>query len=82
MIPAGAGSAYGEPGTEGKYSNKPVITGDQVKGYTVTNEYTRAMTSFTGIKRWVDANAAISHNNSDSAELASQLTLYLSLIHI
>ena len=74
VIPTGTDSAYADPGTPGKYSNKPVIIGDQIKGYTVTNEYTPEETTFVGTKSWVDGDTSITHNNS--AELMSQLHLY------
>ena len=69
-----SGEKFGEPGTAGKYSNKPIITGDQIKGYTVTNEYTPEETEFIGIKKWVDGDATITHNNS--ADLPAKLTLW------
>ena len=69
-----SGEKFGEPGTAGKYSNKPIITGDQIKGYTVTNEYTPEETEFIGIKKWVDGDATITHNNS--ADLPAMLTLW------
>ena len=48
------GEAYGAPDAEGKYTNDPVITGDQVKGFTVTNSHTPGKTTVAVEKVWDD----------------------------
>ena len=50
------GSHFDDPGTEGKYSNKPCISGDQLAGYTVKNVYTPMTVEATITKNWIDNN--------------------------
>ena len=52
------GSEYDAAGTQGKYSNEPVITGDQINGYKVENIYTPELTSASVTKVWKDNNNA------------------------
>ncbi|MBR6459302.1 MAG: Cna B-type domain-containing protein [Actinomycetaceae bacterium] len=45
---------FGAAGTEGKYSDTPVVTGNQVDGFTVTNEYTPETVDIQATKVWGD----------------------------
>ena len=52
------GDAYGAPGTEGKYSNDPYVSGDQFKGFTVKNVYTSETVDIDVTKTWAGDIAA------------------------
>ena len=53
------GSEYAAAGTPGKYSNTPVITGDQIKGFNVENVYTPMLKSASITKVWADDNNSL-----------------------
>lgn len=48
---------YAAAGTEGKYSNTPCITGNQVDGFTVTNSYTPETVEIKVTKAWANDEA-------------------------
>ena len=52
------GSAYAAPGTQGRYSNTPCVTGNQFDGYKVKNVYTDELTEAKITKVWKDNNNA------------------------
>ena len=56
--------AYAAPGTKGKYTDKPCISGDQVNGYKVTNTYTPDTTTAKVTKKWVDNQNALNSRPS------------------
>ena len=53
------GAAFGNPGVVNKYTNKPIITGDQINGYTVTNIFTPDTTDAEITKKWEDNSNAL-----------------------
>lgn len=63
---------YADPGTEGKYSNKPCISGDQFAGYNVKNTYTPVTITFEGDKVWEDDGRT--HDNT--TELKGKFILH------
>lgn len=47
-------NVFGAAGTEGKYSNTPLVTGSQTEGFTVTNNYTPETIDIQATKVWGD----------------------------
>lgn len=66
-----SGSEFGDPGTPGKYSNEPIITGNQVDGFEVRNIYTPETKTAEVTKIWVDDS-----NRRNTRPEALQLQLW------
>lgn len=66
------GDKYADPGTEGKYSKNPCISGDQFAGYNVKNTYTPVTITFEGDKVWEDDGRT--HDNT--TELKGKFILH------